>query len=134
MRHWGPYFWGTLHLASLSVPNVLTQEHKTAFQALVESYTLLLPCPVCQEHFAKVLQKHPLQDNLETSEQLFLWTVTVHNEVNVSIGKPQMNPLDALYYWMERMNYSSTPEEQFPVEIVAVFLLVIALISFLLLR
>jgi hypothetical protein len=45
-----------------------------------------------------------------------------------------MNPVDALYYWVERLNYSSPTEEQFPVEIVAVFLLVIALISFLLLR
>ena len=134
MRHWGPYFWGTLHLACLSAPNVLTQEHKVAFQALVESYTKVLPCPTCQTHFTEVLQKYPLQDNLETADKLFLWSVTVHNAVNVNIGKPQMNPVDALYYWAERLNYSSPTEEQFSVEIVAVFLLVIALISFLLLK
>jgi hypothetical protein len=133
MRHWGPYFWGTLHLACLSAPNVLTQEHKAAFQALVESYTKVLPCSMCQNHFAEVLQKYPLQDNIETSDQLFLWSVTVHNAVNANIGKPQMNPVDALYYWSERLNYSSPPETEFQIEIIAVILLVI-LISFLMLK
>lgn len=133
MRHWGPYFWGTLHLACLSAPNVLTQEHKAAFQALVESYTKVLPCSMCQNHFAEVLQKYPLQDNIETSDQLFLWSVIVHNAVNANIGKPQMNPVDALYYWAERLNYSSPPETEFQIEIIAVILLVI-LISFLMLK
>ena len=133
MRHWGPYFWGTLHLACLSAPNVLTQEHKAAFQALVESYTKVLPCSMCQNHFAEVLQKYPLQDNIETSDQLFLWSVIVHNAVNANIGKPQMNPVDALYYWAERLNYSSPPETEFQIEIIAVILLAI-LISFLMLK
>lgn len=134
MKNWGPYFWGTLHLACLSAPNVLTQEHKEAFQALVESYTKVLPCPMCQVHFTEVLQKYPLQDNLDTADRLFLWSVAVHNEVNESIGKPQVKPVDALYYWAERLNYNPPPENEFPVEIVAVILLTIALISFLMLK
>ena len=135
MKNWGPYFWGTLHLACLSAPNVLTQEHKAAFQALVESYTKVLPCPMCQVHFTEVLQKYPLQDSLNTAEDLFLWSVTVHNVVNANIGKPQVNPIDALNYWAERLNYSPPPlEDEFPIEIVAVILLTIALISFLALK
>lgn len=131
MKNWGPYFWGTLHLACLAAPNVLTQEHKAAFQALVESYTMILPCPACQIHFAEVLKKYPLQD---TSEDLFLWSVAIHNEVNANIGKPQVSPVDALYYWSERLNYSPPREDEFPIEIVAVILLTVALISFLALK
>jgi len=134
MKNWGPYFWGTLHLACLSAPSVLTQEHKAAFQALVESYTKVLPCPMCQVHFTEVLQKYPLQDSLNTSEDLFLWSVAVHNAVNANIGKPQVTPIDALHYWAERLNYNPPSEDEFPIEIVMVILLMIALISFLVIK
>jgi hypothetical protein len=112
MNAWGPYFWGTLHLACLSAQDV------QAVQALVESYTKLLPCPACRDHFTEILQEYPIPDNLET---LFMWSVNIHNVVNASIGKPIMNYDDALHSW-------TGLRVRFPIEMVVAFLIIIALL------
>ena len=130
MKNWGPYFWGTLHIACLAAPPVLSDEHKTAFRNLIESFTLVLPCPACQMHFREVLQQFPLEESLNTGEDLFTWSVAVHNIVNARLGKPQVSLKDAVYYWAERASY----EEQFPVEDALVVLGLVIAISFLMIK
>ena len=128
MKNWGPYFWGTLHIACLTAPPVLSEEHKFAFEALVQSFTFVLPCPACQMHFREILNKFPIQNNTRT--ELFIWSVHVHNEVNKSLGKPLVDPQEAFEYWTPRTNY----EETFPVQDALVILGLVAAISFLLLK
>jgi Erv1 / Alr family len=130
MKNWGPYFWGTLHIACLTSPPVLTDQHKIAFEALVESFTFVLPCPVCRIHFREILNKFPIKNHLNTRTELFLWSVKVHNEVNKSLGKPLVDPQTAFEYWAERTNY----EERFPVQDTLVVLGLLISISFLLLK
>ena len=130
MKTWGPYFWGALHIACLASPPVLSDEHKTAFRNLIESYTLTLPCPACQMHFREVLQMYPLEPNLNFGSDLFAWSVTVHNVVNAKIGKPIVSLRDAVFYWVERSNY----QETYPVEDTLVILGLAVAISFLLIK
>lgn len=130
MKNWGPYFWGTLHIACLAAPPVLSDEHKAAFRNLIESFTLVLPCPMCQMHFREVLDMYPLDESLNTGADLFTWSVTVHNVVNAKIGKPQVSLKDAVQYWVARSSY----EERFPVEDALLVLAVVVAISFLLIK
>jgi FAD-linked sulfhydryl oxidase len=128
MKNWGPYFWGTLHIACLTAPPVLSEQHKIAFEALVQSFTFVLPCPVCQMHFREILNKFPIQNRTRT--ELFIWSVQVHNEVNKSLGKPLVDPQEAFEYWAVRTNY----EETFPVQDALIILALVLAISFLLLK
>lgn len=85
----GPYFWGTLHLAALFGDDV---------SSLAETYTRNLPCPACRIHFSKVLRENPLPVGAP-AEKAFLWSVDVHNVVNESLGKPKIDYATAFDKW-----------------------------------
>ena len=128
MKNWGPYYWGTLHIACLTAPPVLTEEHKIAFVQLVESFTKVLPCPMCQEHFSRILQAYPIQDAFKSNVDLFIWSVDVHNEVNKIIGKPIMSIPDAVVMWADRTGYENQ-ETPLPLQNALLALVLISVLS-----
>jgi hypothetical protein len=132
--NWGPYFWGVLHIATLTAPQQLTDAHRDGFRQLINSYLQVLPCPVCQKHFEETLSKFPIEERMESSTELFLWTVDVHNEVNRNLKKPTVSYAEAVAYWGPKCKYLPTETEtKFPYEIaasIAIAILVVAVIKF----
>ena len=59
----------------------------------------LIPCPVCRTHYASHLQAFPISPHLDRRVDLFRWTVTLHNAVNKSIGKPILTETEVIYYY-----------------------------------
>ena len=128
---WGPYFWGSLHLACLSTNVELSDQEKEAFRTFVDSFTKILPCPMCRVHFAEVLEKNPIELALQSGPELFKWSVTVHNEVNVSIGKQVYTVEDAFNYWIGEMSIEKQNKNTFdPLIIMAVIILLVMLAFF----
>ena len=82
-KKFGPYFWGTLHLACLY------SDDTGAVKALVDSYLGTLPCPACRVHFAEVLRQLPFPTD-GTRADIFKWSVQAHNIVSMHLDKPQM--------------------------------------------
>lgn len=124
--NWGPYFWGVLHIATYTAPPVLTEAHREGFRQLVGSYLSILPCPVCQQHFSEVLAKHPLEEHMATSKDLFFWSVDVHNAVNIKLGKPVLSYEEAAAFWGPKCKYlPSETQERFPYEIALMIGLII---------
>lgn len=124
--NWGPYFWGVLHIATYTAPSVLTDAHREGFRQLVSSYQSILPCPVCQQHFSEVLAKYPLDERMTSSTELFLWSVDVHNEVNLKLGKPAMSYAEAVAFWGPKCKYLPTEtKDRFPIEIAVVIGLIV---------
>ena len=120
----GPYFWGSLHLACLGGidPNAL--------KALVGLYPAVLPCPACGMHFLEVLQTNPLPESSDPIV-LFKWSVDVHNVVNQRIGKPLQSYDEAYSFWTTL----PTPETQkIDVDIVLAVVILLALVYFLISR
>lgn len=60
----------------------------------------LIPCPMCREHYKKHLQKLPLGPHLDRRQDLFRWTVEVHNEVNKLLGKPLVTEAESIQFYM----------------------------------
>ena len=54
---------------------------------------------MCREHYQTHLQRYPLTPHLDKRDDLFKWTVQLHNEVNDSIGKPRVTEAEALYFY-----------------------------------
>jgi hypothetical protein len=65
----------------------------------LESMVFIIPCPVCREHYQKHLNVMPITPHLDRRQDLFKWTVQLHNEVNKSIGKPEVSELEALQFY-----------------------------------
>jgi hypothetical protein len=86
----GPYFWGTLHLACLGGGKI---------KDLVEAFPSALPCPTCSSHFSSVIRSHPFPDDMENPIEVFKWSVDVHNAVNKRLGKPNVSYNDAFDFW-----------------------------------
>lgn len=91
-KKFGPYFWGTLHLACLYADDT------AAVKSLVDSYLGTLPCPACRVHFAEVLAILPFPAG-GTRSDIFTWSVQAHNIVSAHLNKPQMTVEEALDVW-----------------------------------
>lgn len=85
---WGPFFWHTMHLVALGYPKEPTYAEKRAAKEFYESFTHLIPCPICKTHYAENLKTMPVTPSLDTRKDLFKWTVDMHNLVNKQLGKP----------------------------------------------
>jgi len=59
-----------------------------------DSLRSVLPCPMCRQHYAKHLQKLPIQ--VQSREDLMMWLFELHNLVNRELGHPQVSKQDFL--------------------------------------
>ena len=96
---WGPFFWHTMHIVAMGYPNEPTYTHKKAAKEFYESLQIVIPCPVCREHYAKHLKEMPLTAHLDRRKDLFKWTVVIHNAVNKDLGKPQFSEHDSIQFY-----------------------------------
>jgi hypothetical protein len=106
---WGPFFWHTIHFVAIAYSKQPTYSDKKAAKEFYESLQQLLPCPICREHLKIHLRKYPITPHLDRKEDLFKWTVILHNEVNKSINKPTMTELEVLYYIKRLGARNTTP-------------------------
>lgn len=95
---WGPPFWFTIGVVALAYPQKPNYAEKKAAKEFFESLSFLLPCAICKEHLKTHLRKHPITPHLDRRDDLFKYTVMLHNEVNISLNKPTFTEIEALYY------------------------------------
>lgn len=96
---WGPFFWHTIHITALAYPKDPSYAHKRAAKEFFEALAHLIPCPVCQEHYKEHMQRMPITPHLDRKEDLFKWTVTLHNAVNKSLGKPEYTEEESILFY-----------------------------------
>lgn len=96
---WGPFFWHTIHIVAMGYPEKPTYAQKKAAKEFYESLQYLLPCSVCRQHYAQHLAVAPITPHLDRRQDLFKWTVDLHNAVNQSLGKPRRLETDVIAYY-----------------------------------
>jgi len=88
---WGSHAWVFLHSVALNYPKEPTEHDKTRYKAFFTDLRYILPCGMCQAHYAENLKKIPIENALESRSTLSRWLVKVHNSVNESTGKPTLS-------------------------------------------
>lgn len=96
---WGPFFWHTIHIVAFGYPQKPTYAQKKAAKEFYESLSILIPCPICREHYVQHLEKLPLTPHLDSRKDLFKWTVVLHNEVNTMLKKPVWTEQEVIAYY-----------------------------------
>lgn len=96
---WGPMFWHTIHVVALSYPSNPNYAQKRAAKEFYESMAELIPCPMCREHYKEHLKKLPLSPHLDRRDDLFRWTVQLHNEVNILLKKPIVSETESINFY-----------------------------------
>lgn len=90
---WGPHYWYVMHTVPVAYNPTTDKKAVTAFyRSLVD----VLPCGMCRDGFAAVLKELPIEDHLETPQQLAEWVQRAHNMVREKLGKPPMSRRDVL--------------------------------------
>lgn len=88
---WGRYFWYCIHLTALGYSNNPTPDQKMVYKQFYLTLGKVLPCSKCSNNYARHMEHIPIDFFLGNQNDLFKWTVHLHNIVNKEIGKPQWN-------------------------------------------
>jgi hypothetical protein len=88
-----------MHIVALGYPSNPTYSDKKAAKDFFESLQFLIPCPICREHYSKFLQEQAISPFLDRRQDLFRWTVDLHNNVNQSLNKPRVSEQEAIAYY-----------------------------------
>jgi hypothetical protein len=88
-----------MHICALGYPLKPGYGHKKAAKEFYEALALLIPCPICRDHYVEFLKEMPISPFLDKRDDLFKWTVALHNKVNASLGKPQYTELESIEFY-----------------------------------
>lgn len=78
--------WKLLHTMTLRFPEQPTPDEREALSSFMYLASRLYPCGECASEFQELLKKFPPQTSSRRSASL--WLCSVHNEVNIRLGKP----------------------------------------------
>lgn len=79
---WGPHGWKFMHYVALGYPDKPTLQDKNNYKFFYNNLTNILPCKKCKIHYSKNIKDNPIDNNLDNKNDLFEWTVDIHNMVN----------------------------------------------------
>ena len=88
---WGPPFWSTIHYVALAYPKTPSSLQQEQYRAFFLGLGDVLPCYKCRQNFKRHVTEIPLDDALGSNDELFAWTVALHNAVNRDADKPPMD-------------------------------------------
>jgi hypothetical protein len=88
-----------MHIVALGYPSKPSYGDKKAAKEFYESLQFLIPCPICREHYSKFLQEQAITPFLDRRQDLFRWTVDIHNKVNQTLNKPRYSEQDSIAFY-----------------------------------
>ena len=88
---WGPIFWSTMHIVTLGYADVPSKEEQNAAAQFFNSLAIVIPCPICRAHYSHFLQASPVEAAATSRTELVHWLFSLHNKVNVQLGKRQIS-------------------------------------------
>jgi hypothetical protein len=97
---WGPRVWNVLHSLSLRAGTVTLDTMKAdemrAWEKVLTTTGLMLPCDQCRDHYAQWLMDNPVKPlttlpYTEKGEWIRLWLYNLHSSVNRRLGKKNLS-------------------------------------------
>jgi hypothetical protein len=78
-----------MHYITIGYPEKPNEDTQRSVYNFFNSLKYLLPCEKCRYNFSNHLMKHPLTNDIVSSrDKLINWLTDIHNDVNISTGKP----------------------------------------------
>tara|TARA_Y100000590_G_scaffold456915_1_gene608427 strand:- start:232 stop:636 length:405 start_codon:yes stop_codon:yes gene_type:complete len=125
---WGPSGWNFIHYTALGYPDNPTEEDKKNYKIFYQSLQHTLPCVKCSLNYKENLKELPIDKFLGSKEDLFKWTVDIHNMVNNELGKTNLN------YEQAFKKYTRTDSNIKSICIILAILFLVLIVSFLFLK
>lgn len=93
---WGPQAWSFIHYTAISYPDNPTEEDKKNYKLFYNNLKNTLPCLKCSINYKNNINELPIDSFLDSKENLFKWTVNIHNMVNNELEKDNLSYEKAL--------------------------------------
>tara|TARA_Y100000996_G_scaffold15300_1_gene11732 strand:+ start:234 stop:692 length:459 start_codon:yes stop_codon:yes gene_type:complete len=87
---WGNHAWIFLHSVTMNYPDNPSIYDRENYYNFFNSLIYVLPCGICKDNYKSNLHKYPLLQYLDSKKTLVKWFVKIHNEVNLELGKSEM--------------------------------------------
>lgn len=85
---WGPALWKAFHLVALGYPSEPTHDNAETYKKFYTSFGTVIPCCKCRDNYQRHFIELPIEQGLGSKDDLFAWTVAMHNVVNRETNKP----------------------------------------------
>jgi hypothetical protein len=139
---WGPGAWTFLHSITMTYPERPGELEKQFYKNFFKNLGNVLPCPKCKEHYNQHLKDLPLDDHLSSRREIVEWLISLHNKVNLSLGKTTLDydQVMQIYYkkyyeqdhvdtWLKKHEEWFTKEKVI-LYIILIILIIIALVKY----
>lgn len=99
---WGPHFWFFLHTIAFNYPVYPNSVTKRKYYDLIMNFPLFIPNEKMANQFSHLLDKYPVSPYLDKRDSFILWTIFIHNKVNIMLGKKEMSRKKATRLYFEK--------------------------------
>ena len=96
---WGKHFWNCIHLVAMGYPDAPLPQEREDYKIFMTTFGKILPCSKCRVNFKRHIDELPIDLFLFGRQQLFDWTVQMHNIVNRELGKREWTYQEAWEYY-----------------------------------
>jgi hypothetical protein len=96
---WGPSTWIFLHSVTFNYPDNPTSENKKHIYELFNNLRYTLPCKYCRESYDIFFKYIDLNEYLDDKMGLTYWLYTIHNIVNMKLGKKTVDFIDVVIFY-----------------------------------
>ncbi len=107
---WGPKLWFSMHTIALNYPDNPTYQDKRNHEDFFNLLSHTIPCEKCRIHYRQLLDRYPIIQHLENSDQLFRYTILLHNEVNTLLNKPRLSYEEVVKFYKQSYNQNGVGE------------------------
>jgi len=127
---WGPQFWFVLLTIALCYPLYPNDVTKKKYYDLIQNIPLLIPLEKFGNEFSNLLDKYPVTPYLDSRDSFIKWVHFIHNKVNQSLDKPQIDfysALDKYYNHYKPKEFVNKEQIKFKERIIFLFIIVLTI-------
>ncbi|GLV34771.1 Augmenter of liver regeneration [Carabus blaptoides fortunei] len=81
--------WGFLHTMAARYPKKPNVQEKNDMTQFIHLFSKFYPCDICAADFREDLKTTP--PKIDSQDSLSQWLCTMHNKVNIKLGKPEFD-------------------------------------------
>ena len=106
-EQWGPPLWNEMHTVTFEYPINPDQQDKYNIINYFRGIVHVLPCEKCRDHYQSELELYPVENFVNSKEELSRWLIDLHNRVNARLGKPHFPYEKAVEKYTKRERYTN---------------------------
>ena len=115
-RFWGPSGWRLLHTITFAY---IPRTDKVAVREMFKMLPFVLPCKYCRTSLTEYMERHSLDDALESRDKLTRWLWKIHNEVNSKLRNQNLQqtpdpPFEDVEHFYKQLLSTGCSRTEFP--------------------